>query len=99
MSKDYRPIIEFQLKIYSILKSITLMAFIPLLWFGSIFYFITDAALYGFIEIGAGLFLLYCVYTKKISIRNKKKIIIYVVYLFSVFLLLTTGKAGGGFIG
>ncbi len=98
MNIDKHSITYFQQKIYKILVYITLYGFIPLLWFGSIFYYLSGDIIYGLIEDAAGLILLFSVLNKKLSIKSKKKIIIYTLYMFSIFLLITTGKAGAGFI-
>ena len=58
MNSDHCSIVTFQEKIYKILKYITLCGFVPLLWFGSIFYFLSGDIIYGLIEISIGFIVL-----------------------------------------
>lgn len=70
---------------------------VPLMLFGSLFYFRDGHILFGVLEILIGAFIFAFVFFKEPSNQLKQKIILVLLFFSSIFIIITTGKEGGGF--
>lgn len=88
----------FYNKMRILLFQFTVYLVFPALVIGSFFYISSGDLIYGIIEIIVGLFLITLVYFKKINPQIKTSIILFMFYVVTYFVIITTGQSGGGLI-
>lgn len=98
MSDNREEIRFWKKRIYYITAAFLLVFGAPLMFIGAYVFYRTGRIASAVIEASIYLFSVFIVSNKKISYAFKKYFVVYMLYLISIFLLLSAGNLGAGMI-